>query len=123
MLNKKRILAAALALAMAASMLTACGGKGKQEGAAGAAGLASAAASGTAAGGGGVPAAGLSVTGFAPPITGLRIIGFLMTGFSFTVGAADAATAEGATFGGSPPPSPGAIGVISTSSLISTLLL
>ena len=38
MLNKKRILAAALALAMAASMLTACGGKGKQEGAAGAAG-------------------------------------------------------------------------------------
>ena len=40
MLNKKRILAAALALAMAASMLTACGGKGKQEGAAGAAGTA-----------------------------------------------------------------------------------
>ena len=36
MLNKRRILAAVLAMVMAASLLTACGGKGKQEGAAGA---------------------------------------------------------------------------------------
>jgi hypothetical protein len=65
----------------------------------------------------------LSVTGFAPPITGLRINGLRITGFSFTVGAVeDAAIADGDTLAGIAPPSSGVIGVISTSSLISTLL-
>ena len=79
----------------------------------------SAAASGTAAGAGGTPDAGFRTTGFAPPMTGLRITGLLIIGLSFTVEAAGAdATADRSTFGGTSPTSSGAIGFISTSSLI-----
>ena len=76
-----------------------------------------------AAGGGGVPDAGLSVTGFAPPMTGLRMSGLRITGFSFTVGADVAAViADGMALGGAETPSSGVIGVKTVSSLISNLL-